>query len=68
MSAWKVVSAIGPNLLPRIRIIARDLEDAIHQLHSSESRNPNSISAGEVIVVGAGNSGAQIALEKLASR
>ena len=31
MSAQKVVIAIGPNRLPRNPVIARDLDDAIHQ-------------------------------------
>src|SRR5262249_16077093 len=35
----------------------------IRQLHSSEYRNPSQLRDGDVLVVGAGHSGAEIALE-----
>jgi len=40
----------------------------IRQLHSSQYRNPFELPNGPVLVVGAGNSGAQIALELAKSR
>ncbi len=42
---------------------ARELDPAIAQLHSAEYRNLSQLKPGGVLVVGAGNSGADIALE-----
>lgn len=61
--ADSVVVATGPFQRPRVPDIAKELAPGIHQLHSSEYRNPFDLPAGSVLVVGAGNSGAQIALE-----
>jgi putative flavoprotein involved in K+ transport len=61
--ADQVVVATGPFHQPKIPPIARHLSPDIRQLHSSEYRNPFDIPEGPVLVVGAGNSGAQIALE-----
>ena len=61
--ADSVVVATGPFQRPRVPSIANELAPAIHQLHSSEYRNPFELPAGSVLVAGAGNSGAQIALE-----
>jgi putative flavoprotein involved in K+ transport len=61
--ADSVVVATGPFQRPRVPAVATQLAPAIHQLHSSEYRNPFDLPAGSVLVVGAGNSGAQIALE-----
>jgi putative flavoprotein involved in K+ transport len=58
-----VVVATGPFQRPKIPEIARHLSSHIRQLHSSEYRNPFALPNGPVLVVGAGNSGAQIALE-----
>ena len=43
------------------------LDADIRQLHSSEYRNPGSVAPGTVLVVGAGTSGAEIALELAAT-
>ena len=61
--ADNVVVATGPFQTPRIPSIAAQLSPAIHQIHSSQYRNPFELPPGPVLVVGAGNSGAQIALE-----
>lgn len=61
--ARNVVVATGAFQRPRVPLVSRELESAIHQLHSSEYRNPFALPDGPVLVVGAGNSGAQIALE-----
>jgi putative flavoprotein involved in K+ transport len=61
--ADNVVVATGPFQGPRIPEIAARLSPGIHQLHSSAYRNPLDLPDGPVLVVGAGNSGAQIALE-----
>jgi putative flavoprotein involved in K+ transport len=61
--APQVVVSTGPFQRPRIPDIATLLDPSVHQLHSSAYRNPFSLPEGPVLVVGAGNSGAQIALE-----
>jgi putative flavoprotein involved in K+ transport len=58
-----VVVATGAFQTPRIPAVAASISPSIHQLHSSEYRNPFELPEGPVLVVGAGNSGAQIALE-----
>ena len=63
-----VVVATGPFQTPLIPAIAAQLSPAIHQIHSSQYRNPLELPPGPVLVVGAGNSGAQIALELARSR
>lgn len=42
---------------------AQALDPRVVQLHSSEYRNPDQLAAGDVLVAGAGNSGAEIARE-----
>jgi putative flavoprotein involved in K+ transport len=61
--AENVVVATGGYHGPRIPAFARELDPAIRQLHSSEYRRPSQLQEGGVLVVGAGNSGAEIALE-----
>jgi len=63
LEADNVVVATGSFQRPRIATVASRLSDDIHQLHSSEYRNPFALPDGPALVVGAGNSGAQIALE-----
>jgi len=58
-----VVIATGPFTTPFIPPIANHLSDRVLQLHSSEYRNPAQLQQGAVLVVGGGNSGAQIAVE-----
>jgi putative flavoprotein involved in K+ transport len=66
--ARNVVVATGPFQRPAIPAMAEELAPEIHQLHSREYRNPFDLPEGEVLVIGAGNSGAQIALELARSR
>jgi putative flavoprotein involved in K+ transport len=61
--APQVVVATGPYPEPRIPSFARELDSRILQLHSSAYRNPRQLRCGDVLVVGASNSGAEIALE-----
>jgi putative flavoprotein involved in K+ transport len=63
-----VVVATGANGTPRVPAISHDLDPDTVQLHSSAYRNPSQLRDGGVLVVGAGNSGADIALESVASR
>lgn len=66
--ANSVIVATGPFQRPRVPDLASHLPRSIHQIHSSEYRSPYDLPAGSVLVVGVGNSGAQIALELAASR
>lgn len=66
--ANSVIVATGPFQRPRVPSLAAHLPRSIHQIHSSEYRNPFDLPSGSVLVVGVGNSGAQIALELVASR
>jgi putative flavoprotein involved in K+ transport len=59
--ADQVVAASGGYDTPIIPALARKLSDTILQLHSQQYRNPQSLPTGAVLVVGAGQSGAQIA-------
>jgi putative flavoprotein involved in K+ transport len=61
--ADSVVVATGAYHNPRIPPFSRELDASIVQLHSREYRNRSRIQAGGVLVVGAGNSGAEIAIE-----
>lgn len=57
-----VVAATGPFQLPVIPPIVPETAP-VHQLHSSDYRNPEQLPPGAVLVVGAGSSGVQIADE-----
>lgn len=61
--ADQVVVASGAFTAPRIPAFAPELSRDITQLHSRDYRNPSQLQDGGVLVVGAGNSGAEIALE-----
>jgi putative flavoprotein involved in K+ transport len=61
--AKQVVVAMSNYQQPRVPPFARELDPGLVQLHSSAYRNPSQLQAGGVLVVGAGNSGAEIALE-----
>ncbi len=49
--------------VPHLPPFAQELDHGIVELHSSEYRNPSQLQDGGVLVVGAGNSGAEIALD-----
>lgn len=61
--ADNVVIATGASNTPRIPSFARELDGRIAQFHSKEYRRPSQVRDGPVLVVGAGNSGAEIAME-----
>lgn len=61
--AENVVLATGAYHRPRIPPFADQLDPRIVQLHSKEYRNPSLIPEGDVLIVGAGNSGAEIAMD-----
>ena len=49
--------------MPRVPPLAAEVDPAIRQLTSIDYRNPGQFAPGGVLVVGAGNSGTDIALE-----
>ena len=61
--AANVVIATGTHREPRLPAFSRELDPRIVQLHSTGYRNPSQLRRGGVLVVGAGNSGADIAME-----
>jgi putative flavoprotein involved in K+ transport len=63
IAADRVIVATGASRMPKVPPFAADLDPAIVQMHSSEYRNPSQLRSGSVLVVGVGNSGAEIALE-----
>jgi putative flavoprotein involved in K+ transport len=63
LEADSVIVATGPFQRPLVPSFAEQLDPAIVQLHSSEYHNPAQLPDGDALVVGAANSGAQIALE-----
>jgi putative flavoprotein involved in K+ transport len=63
IEAENVVVAMSNFQKPRIPASAAELDPAIVQLHSSEYRNPDQLREGNVLIVGAGNSGADIAMD-----
>ena len=63
-----VVVATGPYQYPKIPDFAAELDPEIVQLHSSSYRNPDQLPEADVLVVGAGNSGAEIAVDLAATR
>jgi putative flavoprotein involved in K+ transport len=61
LTAEQVILAVGGYHLPFIPRVAAALRPELTQLHSSTYRNPSSLPDGAVLVVGSGQSGAQIA-------
>jgi putative flavoprotein involved in K+ transport len=61
--ADNVVVASGAYQHPKVPEFARRLDPRIAQLHSRQYRRPSQLQEGGVLVVGAGNSGVEIALE-----
>jgi len=68
LRADQVVVAMSSYQRPRVPELARALKPGIVQLHSLDYRNPAQLGDGGVLVVGAGNSGAEIALELARTR
>ncbi|MEX2555486.1 MAG: NAD(P)-binding domain-containing protein [Actinomycetota bacterium] len=65
--ADRVVVATGAYRTPKVPAFAKELDPSIVQMHSSEYRNPSQLRDGGVLLVGVGNSGAEIAYELAAS-
>ena len=62
-SAERIIVATGAYSNPYTPDFAAKLNPSVIQLHSSVYRNTSQLPPGEVLVVGAGNSGAEIAIE-----
>jgi putative flavoprotein involved in K+ transport len=65
--ADNVVVAMANYQEPRTPAFAGQLDASITQLHASQYRNPSQLRPGGVLVVGAGNSGAEISVEVVRS-
>lgn len=61
--AAQVVVAMSDYQRPHIPEFARELDPSIVQLHSGDYQNPAQLREGGVLLIGAGNSGAEIAME-----
>jgi len=61
--ADNVVVAMATFQKPRIPAFAQELDPGIRQMHSVDYRNPDQLQDGSVLIVGAGNSGAEIGME-----
>jgi putative flavoprotein involved in K+ transport len=68
LRAHQVVIASGPFRRPAVPAMAQQLATDVVQQHSSEYLRPSDVPQGRVLVVGAGNSGLQIATELAATR
>ena len=62
-TAEQVVVAAGAFHTPSVPGFAGDLDPGVVQIHSNRYRNPAQVPAGDVVVVGGGNTGVQIAAE-----
>ncbi len=61
--AFQVIVATGPFQKPHIPFFANEVTKKVSQIHSNEYRSHEKLPAGNVLVVGSGQSGAQIAEE-----
>ncbi len=61
--ADNVVVAMSNYQKPRVPEFAEELDESLVQLHSIDYRNPAQVNDGGVLIVGAGNSGSEIAKE-----
>lgn len=68
LQARRVVVATGPFHVPSVPAVGARLAPHVVQVHSQAYRNPEQLPAGRVLLVGAGNSGVQIAAELAATR
>jgi putative flavoprotein involved in K+ transport len=61
--AQNVVVAMANYQVPWTPPVAAGLDPGIRQIHSRDYRNPSQLNPGSVLMVGGGNSGAEIAVE-----
>ena len=65
LETQNLVIATGNYAIPKIPAFAKELNGSIRQLHSSDYKSPGDLPEGNILVVGAGTSGFQIALDLL---
>jgi len=63
LGSASVIVATGANQRPRVPAFAAAIAPGVLQVHSCDYRRPRQLPEGKVLVVGAGNSGTQIAIE-----
>ena len=61
--ASNVIVATGAHRAPKVPAFASSLDRGITQMHSSAYRNPSQLREGAALVVGLGNSGAEISYD-----
>ena len=61
--ANRVVVAMASYQMPRVPEFAAGLDSGIVQLHVADYKNPGQLQGGDVLVVGLGNSGAEISMD-----
>lgn len=61
--ADRVIVAAASYQKPHLPAFARDLDPGVFQMHSHEYRNPAQLPDGPILLVGASNSGAEIAMD-----
>jgi putative flavoprotein involved in K+ transport len=61
ITADAVVLAVSGYHVPNVPRMAERLDRSVTQLHSSQYRNPDQLPPGEILVIGSGQSGCQIA-------
>ena len=61
--ADRVIVAMANYQKPKTPAFARELDPGIVQIHSADYRGPGQLRDGDVLLVGAGNSGSEIAME-----
>jgi putative flavoprotein involved in K+ transport len=66
IEAKNVVVAMAHYQRPRVPAFAAKLAPQIVQLHSLQYHNPSQLAPGNTLIVGVGNSGAEIAVETAA--
>jgi putative flavoprotein involved in K+ transport len=67
-TATNVIIATGSYCDPKVPLFADGLDPHIVQLHSQAYRNPSQLQPGGVLLVGGGNSGADISLDVVQTR
>ena len=67
IEADQVVVATGPFQVPNLPAVSGQLGPDVFQIHSVHYRTPSDVPEGDVVVVGGGNTGFQIAKELSAS-
>jgi putative flavoprotein involved in K+ transport len=65
--APQVIVATGSYQAPRVPKFADQLRPSIRQMHSIDYRNPSQLLPGSVLLVGAGNTGSELATELVGS-